>query len=127
MTKRDNPDVRRQFLVFLVVGGLNTAFGYGIYAALIYMGLHYALAVLLATVLGVLFNFKTTGTIVFASQDNSLIVKFFGVYAILFVFNAVFIHILRNFSFNDYVAGAITIPFAAVLSFILNKKLVFRQ
>ena len=50
-----------QFVKFLLVGALNTAFGYGIYALLIWFGLRPFLAVGLATVLAVLFNFQSTG------------------------------------------------------------------
>lgn len=69
---RDN-----QPLLFIFVGALNTLFGYTIFTFFIMMGLHYALAALLANILGVLFNFKTTGKIVFKNSNNVLLVKFF--------------------------------------------------
>ena len=68
------------FIKFLAVGVLNTLFGYGIFALLLFIGLHYAVASILATICGVLFNFKTTGTLVFNNNDNRLIFKFISVY-----------------------------------------------
>lgn len=53
---------------FLLVGVMNAAFGYGCFAAFLYLGLHYSLALLLATILGVLFNFKSIGALVFGSK-----------------------------------------------------------
>ena len=74
---------KNQFFLFLVVGGINTILGYAVFALLIYLGLHYALAVIIGTIVGILFNFKTTGGIVFKSKDNRLIFKFFAVYGII--------------------------------------------
>ena len=41
---------------FLLVGVMNAVFGYGCFAGFLYLGLHYSMALLLATILGVLFN-----------------------------------------------------------------------
>ena len=64
------------FVKFVLVGILNTAFGYLVFALLLFLGLHYTLAVILSTIAGVLFNFKTTGTLVFKNHNNKLIFKF---------------------------------------------------
>ena len=50
----------KRFMRFILIGIPNTAFGYSLYALLIFLGLRYDLAILIATILGVLFNFKTT-------------------------------------------------------------------
>lgn len=46
------------FVKFILVGILNTAFGYGAFALLMYTGLHYSAAVVLSTIAGILFNSK---------------------------------------------------------------------
>ena len=38
-----------QFILFLIMGGVNTVFYYSLYSLLIYAGLHYAAAVAVAT------------------------------------------------------------------------------
>jgi len=38
--------LERRFIRFLLVGGVNTLFGYGVFVSLIYIGLHYSLAAL---------------------------------------------------------------------------------
>lgn len=116
----------KQFIKFLFVGGINTIFGYSVFAALIFIGLHYSFAVILATILGVLFNFKTTGKIVFNNSRNALLIKFIGVYGITCVLNILFLRVFEQIKFNMYYAGAVLVLPMAVLSFTLNKKFVFK-
>ena len=56
---------KHRFVRFLLVDVINTLFGYFSFATLIIIGLDYKLAALLATIQGVLFNFQTTGRLVF--------------------------------------------------------------
>ena len=117
-----------QVYKFIFVGILNTIFGYSLFALFIYLGLYYPLAVLLSTILGVLFNFKTIGRLVFDSNDNGLIFRFIFVYAITYLLNIFFLWLLKKLgSENMYIDGfALLIPLAAV-SFLLNKFFVFRR
>lgn len=114
-----------RFIKFLFVGGLNTLFGYGMFSLFIYLGLHFSVASLLSTILGVLFNFKTTGKLVFKSNNNRLIYRFIGVYTLLYLINVTFLKILQSTIPNLYYSGAILILPLAILSFLLNKKYVF--
>ena len=115
-----------QFLRFLVVGGVNTAFGYSVFAGLILLHLHYVFAALLSTICGVLFNFKTTGVLVFKNKDNRLIFGFFGVYLITYFINIGLLTIFHHYGVSILVAGAIILLPVALISFSLNKKFVFR-
>jgi len=111
---------------FLLVGGLNTLFGYSLFAVLIYAGLHYTVAVFIGTIIGVVFNFKTTGKLVFKSHDNSLILKFFGVYGVIYLLNIIGLYLLEKISIDIYIAGMILILPMALVSFGLNKRFVFK-
>ena len=108
-----------------MVGGINTLFGYGLIALFIFLGFHYAMSAFLATVLGVLFNFKTTGVLVFRNKDNRLLFRFFGVYSVVYVINVLMLKVLDNVGFHMYIAGAFVIIPLAVLSFVLNNSFVF--
>jgi putative flippase GtrA len=116
-----------RFVRFLVVGGINTVFGYSVYAFFIYIGLHYSLAALFATILGVLFNFKTTGKIVFDNSNNSLLLKFIGVYLITYLISLAFLKGLVLLKINLYLAGALVILPNAVIAYLLNKRFVFMR
>lgn len=118
--------IKNRFIRFLIVGGINTAFGYGVFALLIFLKVHYAVAALLSTIFGVLFNFKTTGKLVFNSADNSLIFKFIGVYTIIYAVNTGALKVFNSYNVNMYVAGAAMILPMAMLAFVLNKNLVFK-
>jgi putative flippase GtrA len=110
---------------FLVVGGINTLFGYLVFSFFIILRIHYSIASLFATILGVLFNFFTTGRIVFNNKDSKLLIKFFGVYGFTYLINLLFLKIFDTYQVNMLIAGAILVLPIAVLSFFLNKSFVF--
>lgn len=117
----------RTFITYILVGILNTAVGYSLFAMFIYLKLHYSLAVLLSTVLGILFNFNTIGRLVFKSRDNTLIFRFFAVYGFTYLFNVAGLKVLSIFKFDMYVAGAALLLPMAVISYIFHKGFVFRD
>lgn len=115
----------RQFILFLAVGVLNTAFGYGCFALLLYIGLHYSMAALLGTVIGVLFNFCTTGRIVFRNANNRLLLRFIGVYIAGYCFNLLGLRVLVAAGVGPYGGGALLLLPAALLSYFLMRRFVF--
>lgn len=126
-TKEEQMTAKQQFFIFILVGILNTFFGYCCYAFFIFLGLSYPLALAYSTILGVLFNFKTTGKLVFKNSNNRLIFKFVSVYLCTYFFNMTLIGFLTRLSFDLYLAGFIAVFPSAILGFILNKTLVFRR
>lgn len=116
-----------QLLRFFVVGGLNTAFGFTVYSIFILLHLHYVVAALLGQICGILFNFKTTGTIVFKNKDNRLIFRFFIVYLVTYLITIGLLKIFHIHNIGSIVAGAIIIIPIALLAFFLNKKFVFNR
>ena len=117
--------IKQQFVKFLLVGFINSLFGYGCFALFLYMGLDYALALLLATICGVLFNFKSTSVLVFSSHNNRLIFRFVGSYAIIYFVNVVGIKLFSYAGITPYISGAILILPMAVIAYIFNKRFVF--
>lgn len=115
------------FIKFLFVGGLNTLFGYGVYALFLKLGFYYTSAVFWATVLSILFNFKTTGYLVFKNKNNRLIFNFLGVYLIVYLVNIFCLKLFDLFSFNLYFAGFILLLPMALLSFFLLRTFVFKN
>lgn len=116
----------KRFILFLIVGVVNTGFGYGVFALLIYFKVHYSLAALISTFLGILFNFKTTGIIVFRNSNNRLIFRFFLTYGITYLLGLLFLYITNYFKISNYIAGAIWLLPGAVISYFLMKSIVFR-
>lgn len=114
-----------QFVRFLVVGLLNTLFGYSFFAIFLYAGIHYSLALLLATGVGILFNFKTTGVLVFKSHNNHLIFRFVAVYTLVYGVNVTLLKLLHTLGVGSYFGGAVLILPMAFLTFLLHRKFVF--
>lgn len=117
---------KNTFLLFILVGIINTAFSYALFAFFVFIGVHYTLAVLFATCIGVLFNFKTTGNIVFKNSNNKLIFKFISVYAVQYFINLGLIKIFLMLVHNTYIAGAIATVLCAFSAYLLNKNFVFK-
>jgi putative flippase GtrA len=115
----------KQFMIFVLVGMMNTLFGYSIFAFCIFLGLHYVLAVTFSTCLGILFSFKTLGRIVFKNPDNILIIRFMFVYFILYAFNIGVVSLLNMFYDNLYVCGAIATVIVALIAYVANQHFVF--
>lgn len=87
--------------------------------------MHYALAVLLASVIGVLFNFKTIGILVFQNGSNRLIFRFLGVYLVTYLLNVSALKACASFRINMYVAGLLVALPMAVISFLLLSRFVY--
>jgi len=116
-----------RFVRFLFVGGLNTLFGYGVFAGLILLHVWYPVAAAIATVLGILFNFKTTGALVFRSHDSSLIFRFLLVYGISYAVGVLVLRVTNELGLPILlVSGAMLLPMA-VFSYTLQRILVFRS
>lgn len=115
------------FLRFLIVGAVNTLFGYSVFAVSILAGLNYVLAAFVSTVLGILFNFKTTGVIVFKSHDNGLVLRFFAVYGVTYVISVFVLKVFKTMGVNVLVTAAFATLPMAFLSFVLMKRFVFYE
>ncbi|MDP2946504.1 MAG: GtrA family protein [Nanoarchaeota archaeon] len=110
-----------------MVSGLNTVFGYGLFALLIFIGVAYPLAALISTIAGILFNFKTISVVVFKNHNNLLIFKFFGVYGITYLCNLGGLALFKFFEINLYWGGAILLIPVGLLAFSLNQTFVFKD
>ncbi|MEE1189142.1 MAG: GtrA family protein [Bacteroidales bacterium] len=142
--------IENKFIRFLFVGVLNTMFGYGLFVLFIWFGMHYSIALFCANFLGILFNYKTTGYIVFETRSNCLLLHFFLVYGIVYLFNLGELYLLdasnlyetildwdfmkflddlplNKEKIGDVIGQAITLLPNAILSFLLNKIFVFKK
>jgi len=117
----------QRLLAFFVVGGLNTLFGYGVYALMILVGLTVPVAIAVSTVAGVLFNFKTTSRLVFGNRDNSKIVRFVAAYLVTYMLNVGLAGLLVRAGLNSYLAGAAAILPMALVSYFILSRFVFRK
>lgn len=119
------PLPRVQFLRFLLVGCMNTAVSYGLYALFLWLGLNYVLANGLAFLISLLFSFRSQGALVFRNRDTKLFPRFVIVWLGIYLFNVALIGGFIYLGFSAYVAGAIALVPVTLLSYILQKRAVF--
>ncbi len=113
------------FARFVGVGLLNTAFGYGVFAALVLAGGWPGAALVVATVAGVAFNFQTTRRLVFRTDGRGRVVRFVLVYVAILAINWAALRITRGFGVPDIEAqAALALPMAA-MSFVFQRAFVF--
>lgn len=114
-----------RLLRFFVVGGVNTVFGYGVYALLLFVGFHYAAAAFIGTVAGVVFNYFTTGRFVFDHLSGAGLSRFVGVYAAVYCLKVACLAVLARFGVGPYVAGLLLLVPMALVSYVLLGRFVF--
>ena len=115
----------RPFVRFLVVGAGNTVFGYSLYLVGLLLGGSYTIALAIATILGAVFNFFTTGRVVFRSNALNKIYWFIGVYATIFAVNLALLTWLVGRGVDKAYAQALLLPVVVILSYLLNKHIIF--
>jgi len=116
----------RQIVRFLAVGVLNTAFGYAIFAGGVLVGLASGLALAIAMVIGVIFNFFTLGRLVFDSRDPTRLPRFVGVYVLTYMVNLGMLALWEKAGVGPLLAQLACLPVTVSLTFVLMRFLVFR-
>jgi len=119
------PLLRREFLRYLAVGALNTCFSYSIYALLLWLGLAYFVANMIALVCGIVFSFQMQGRYVFDNTSRRLFPKYMVLWVLIYFCNIALIKLLLVCGFNAYGAGALALPPIVLLSYVLQKYLIF--
>lgn len=114
-----------QILKFLIAGATNTAFSYMVYAVALTCGAHYATAYLLGLTLGIPFGFLTQGKLVFGNASAGRFLRFVALWVGLYFFNVGCIRAFLALGFDAYLAGLLAIPPTTILSFLLQKFVVF--
>ena len=87
-----------QIIRFVFTGALNTLFGFAIYALLVHAGMVPAAALLIATALGVLFNFVSFGMLTFRRLEMRRLPRFLIVYTAIYLFNLVLLEAVQRYA-----------------------------
>jgi putative flippase GtrA len=114
----------KRWMRYLGAGLVNTVFGYAFYASLLAIGLRPSLAVVLGTIAGALFNFRTIGA-VFGSRDAGLLPRFVAVYAAYLVGNLALLHLILAAGVHPLLAQGAAILVLAPCSYLAMQRWVF--
>jgi len=120
---------RRQprFGKFVAVGCINAVVSYTIFT-LAHCATHAdRLSVVITWCVGIVFNFFSTGRMVFESRDLSRAIPFVLSYGVSMGVNLALISVLLAWGINGLVAQAICLPVVVLVSYVINSRLVFRK
>ncbi len=117
----------KQFSKFLFVGLLNTSFSYTIYYLLCQTSLFPSVALALSTVVGIIFNYFSTGRLVFDNRGFRYFLKFILVYIGVYFFNLLALRSLIVSGVSPELSQALLLPAVALLTFSLMRKFVFKN
>lgn len=124
-----------QFIKFVLVGIVNTIFGYLTFSLLIFLKLPYPMASFLALLLGVIFNFFSFSLFVFHKGgprssrlrfSKSLIMRYIIIYGTIYVTNICLLKVILSTHISIYIAQILCLPILVVISFFGNKYVTFR-
>ena len=118
--------LKSKFFIFLVVGGINTAFNYSVYALCIFAGLGHVIAATCAFAVGMVFNFKTHGKFVFKTRNKNSFYLYVVSWVGIYIVNVTVLDLMVRNGVDSYLAGALMIPPMAVLAFLVLRFIVFR-
>ena len=115
-----------KFLRFVAVGLLNTAVGYAIYLGGLALGLKPSLALAVAWVLGTVFNYFSTGGIVFRTRGLNLLPRFLASNAALYGFNLLLLEAAMRLGAPAWAAQGLVMPVVTVANYLVLSFLVFQ-
>lgn len=117
-----------RLVAYFIVGGLNTAFSYSVYAAILYAGGNYVGAATGSFLLGLIVSFKSHRSFVFANSDRWFpsFLLYVGCWAVIYVINIALLSVLVSSGINSYLAGLLLLLPLSLLSYVLLQTVVFR-
>lgn len=126
-TPRVGRSVVAQVARFIFAGIINTLVGYGIYFILVTFAIPYLLAFTISTILGVLFNYLTYSRFVFKRRGRKEAFLFAILYIVNYLVGLELLHMLVWAKLDPRLAGAFNMVIISALSYILQKKIVFKE
>lgn len=110
---------------FVCVGFFNTLLSFLMYASVLSIGFNHWIANLCALLLGIAVGFWGSGFLVFKNFKFKFVFKFVFVWLFIYLIIGFLISHFQNLGLNAYAAGFVALPFSAIMSYVLQKYIVF--
>jgi putative flippase GtrA len=118
--------LNRRVVRFLGVGVLNSAFGFLVFSAVVWLGQGVVMALIAGNAAGLVFNFFSTGGLVFRTLALHRLPKFVACYVSMLLVNYALIEVLTPLHNSQIVAQAVlTLPMAG-LSYVIMTFWVYK-
>ena len=118
------------FLKFVAVGVTNTLGGYAFYAALLLLGVNYALALTLEYVAGIAYGFLLNKRWTFKAHGESAqqALRFVALYVFIYALNFTLLMLLvERWTLSPFLAQIFFLGFLTLLSFVVQKRWIFTK
>jgi putative flippase GtrA len=115
----------KTYIIYLLVGGMNTIFGIFAYITFSQIGFNYAIALAFSTFVGVLFNYFTLSKSVFNVSSKQALIKYCLNYLLVYLLSIAMIYLLIRLGFDQNFSGAMVILVMSLLNFYILQKFVF--
>lgn len=106
-------------------GVANTAFGFGLYALLVWLGMNMFAAQLLSHCLGVAFNYLTYSRHVFRGTPAAKL-RFMLSYVVNYLMGLAALAAASQVIVSPYLAGAVSVGIVSIINYFVLKQFVFR-
>jgi len=116
---------RKQFIRYAVVALFNNFLAYLVFVFFVFIGLHYAFALLFSNCISVVLSFLTLSAMVFKHKKKSSILKYLILYICAYIASLALIKLQLFFIHNVYIVAFIAAIITGVLSYLVNKYLIF--
>ena len=110
---------------FYLVGGLNTIVSLSLYSVLVLFSVSFQIALLVATMFSIFFNYVTYRKFVFAEADTPKRLGFLLIYALVYVINVTLIDVVVGVGVSEIPAGIAVSLATSLAMFVLLKFHVF--
>ncbi len=114
-----------QLLRYYAAGVVNTLFGYGCFAALVWAGLNIYLAQIIAHMLGTAFNYLSYSRYAFAGHEGGKL-RFVASYGVNYLLSLAALWAFSRLTPSPYLAGLAATLLVSVLNYFVLKRFVFQ-
>lgn len=114
----------RRLWRYYQAGIVNTAFGYGLYATFVTLGLNMYVAQIVAHLLGVMFNYVTYSRHAFHDSTVSK-GRFVASYAVNYLLGLAALWAASQFITSPYLAGLVAVIFVSLINYLILRHWVF--
>jgi putative flippase GtrA len=125
--------LNNQSIRYLIAGGWNTVFGYGVYVGLLYLfqeWVHYMVIAVVSNILAITMAYATHKHFVFRTKGNTLreYLRFYGVYGVTAILGLIALPFcIEVLKINPYVAPLLILVVTIIVSFFGHKHFSFKH
>lgn len=117
----------KSFGRYVLVGLLNTGFGYSLFSVLLFLGFEHLVALVASTALSTIFNFFTTGKLVFGNSSFRVVIRYIEASLLLLGGNALLLGKVTSLGVGALFGQVLCLSLVVPAGFCVMRLWVFTQ